>query len=152
MTCHLLSYGGVASPVAVRARAQLLKEADSRSNRVGSRRGAVWSARAARARSAFWASGFGDAEAAAAASLYIWTLKDYRICQAGSRSDQIPVQAVQVSVETGELAAQRYEYRQLKATWLHEDPTDKPLRKPSEKLAVSPIVISAYSKAALYSK
>ena len=74
------------------------------------------------------------------------------ICWAGSRSDQIPVQAVQVSVETGELAAQRYEYRQLKATWLHEDPTDKPLRKPSEKLAVSPIVISAYSKAALYSK
>ena len=75
------------------------------------------------------------------------------ICLAGSRSDLIPVQAVQVSVEaTGELAAQRYEYRQLKATWLHEDPTDKPLNKPSEKLAVSPIVISAYSKAALYSK
>ena len=45
--------------------------------------------------------------------------------------DQIPVQAVQVSVEaTGELAAQRYEYRQLKATWLHEDPTDKPLSNP----------------------
>ena len=55
-------------------------------------------------------------------------LKDYMICLAGSRSDLIPVQAVQVSVEaTGELAAQRYEYRQLKATWLHEDPTDKPL-------------------------
>ncbi len=52
VTCHLLSYGRVASHVAVRARAQLLKEADSRSNRVGSRRGAVWSARAARARSA----------------------------------------------------------------------------------------------------
>ena len=67
MTCHLLSYGRVASHVAVRARAQLLKEADSRSNRVGSRRGAVWSARAARARSAFWAADFGDAEAAAAA-------------------------------------------------------------------------------------
>ena len=28
VTCHLLSYGGVASPVAVRARAQLLKEAE----------------------------------------------------------------------------------------------------------------------------
>ena len=55
----------------------------------------------------------------------------------GSRSDQIPVH-VPVSVEAaGELAAQRYEYRQLKATWLHEDPTDKPL----EKTAVSPIVI-----------
>eukprot|EP01048_Picozoa_sp_COSAG05_P018053 COSAG05_NODE_2574_length_2883_cov_2.579023_2_plen_67_part_00 len=50
-----------------------------------------------------------------------------------ARSDQIPVQAVQVSVEaTGELAAQRYEYRQLKATWLHEDPTDEPLRNPRE--------------------
>ena len=35
---QLLRYGGVASRVAVRARAQLLKEADSRSNRVGSRR------------------------------------------------------------------------------------------------------------------
>ena len=57
---------GVASRVAVRARAQLLKEADSRSNRVGSRRGAVWSARATRARSAFWALDFGDAEAVAA--------------------------------------------------------------------------------------
>ena len=58
-------------------------------------------------------------------------LKDYMICLAGSRSDLIPVQAVQVSVEaTGELAAQRYEYRQLKATWLHEDPTDKPLSNP----------------------
>ena len=34
----------------------------------------------------------------------------------GSRSDQIPVHAVQVSVEAaGELAAQRYEY------WLAED-------------------------------
>ena len=58
-------------------------------------------------------------------------LKDYMICLAGSRSDLIPVQAVQVSVEaTGELAAQRYEYRQLKATWLHEDPTDKPSSNP----------------------
>ena len=57
--------------------------------------------------------------------------KDYMICLAGSRSDLIPVQAVQVSVEaTGELAAQRYEYRQLKSTWLHEDPTDKPLSNP----------------------
>ena len=45
----------------------------------------------------------------------------------GSRSDQIPVQAVQVSVEaTGELAAQRYEYRQLKATWLHETQQTNP--------------------------
>ena len=69
---QLLSYGGVASPVAVRARAQLLKEADSRSNRVGSRRGAVWSARAARARSAFWAADFGDAEAAAVAGAGGW--------------------------------------------------------------------------------
>ena len=58
-------------------------------------------------------------------------LKDYMICLAGSRSDLIPVPAVQVSVEaTGELAAQRYEYRQLKATWLHEDPTDKPSSNP----------------------
>ena len=80
-------------------------------------------------------------------------LKDYMICLAGSRSDLIPVPAVQVSVEaTGELAAQRYEYRQLKATWLHEDPTDTPLKKPSEKLAVSPIVISAYSNSYMYSK
>ena len=61
---QLLRYGGVASPVAVRARTQLLKEADPGSNRVGSRRGAVWSARAARARSAFWAADFGDVEAA----------------------------------------------------------------------------------------
>ena len=67
MTCHLLSYGGVASPVAVRARAQLLKEAVSRSKRVASRRGAIWSARAARARSAFWAPDFGDAEVVVAA-------------------------------------------------------------------------------------
>ena len=34
---------------------------------MGSRRGAVWSARTARARSAFWASDFGNAEAAVAA-------------------------------------------------------------------------------------
>eukprot|EP01049_Picozoa_sp_SAG25_P003414 SAG25_NODE_196_length_12129_cov_57.802826_9_plen_132_part_00 len=40
------------------ARAQLLKEADSRSNQMASRRGAVWSARAARARSTFWAPDF----------------------------------------------------------------------------------------------
>ena len=38
---HLLRYGGVASHVAVPARAQLLKEADSGSNRVGSRRAAA---------------------------------------------------------------------------------------------------------------
>ena len=46
-------------------------------------------------------------------------LKDYRICTAGSRSDQIPVHVPVLVEAAGEVAAgetcQRYEY------WLAED-------------------------------